>query len=185
MWRGDRIRVKIPTRLFESFRFVGCRGYLDSTMADSWIGLSETQTELWMRSPSRSSVRSMSTMASRVWSPPDSEPDSTCADRRNFTKTQNHVLASVLLTTARLVSWHQKTVGMYWMNSSPSGCFRQPHIHMWCSAAQEIACPEVWKPYFQRQQGTKHWSSAESHPPMTWLETKWNPSISIWYTRSA
>jgi hypothetical protein len=27
MRRGDRVRVKILTGLFESFRFVGCRGY--------------------------------------------------------------------------------------------------------------------------------------------------------------
>jgi hypothetical protein len=45
--------------------------------------------------------------------------------------------------------------------------------------------PEVWKPHFQRQQVTKHWSSAESHAPMIWLDTKWNPSISIWHKRSA
>jgi hypothetical protein len=34
------------------------------------------------------------------------------------------------------------------------------------------ASPEMWKPHFQRQQGTKHCSSAESHLPMTRLDTK-------------
>jgi hypothetical protein len=55
----------------------------------------------------------------------------------------------------------------------------------WDDATEQNYAIEVWKPHFQRQHGTKHWSSAESHPPMTWPDTKWNPFISIWYKRSA
>jgi hypothetical protein len=38
---------------------------------------------------------------------------------------------------------------------------------------------------FSKTTGNKTLEFGKFHPPMTWLDIKWNPSISIWYKRNA